>query len=353
MIIFDNIIFSILKSGGISVVWKELLRRIIADRFNYLCLDFNNAGLNIFRQQLDIPTEHLISKYYPLFKIQRYINPVVDYDEKFLFHSSYYRTCSNNRAINITTVHDFTYEFFAKGLRKYTHVKQKYNAIRNSDYIICVSNNTKKDLLHFLPDIKENKIQVIHNGVSKDYCPVLVDDNKLPFKQNSYLVYVGARDWYKNFDFAVEVLAETNYNFVIVGSALTDKEISFLENKIKGRYKYLGRISNEDLNVVYNGAFSLIYPSEYEGFGIPIIEAQKAGCPVIALNCSSIPEVIGESSLLFQDLQPKNALEIIDRLSDVSYRSEVIENGYVNAGKYTWDKMYTEITDIYRKCLLE
>jgi mannosyltransferase len=351
MIVFDNIIFSILKSGGISVVWKELLDRIIDNEdFHYLCMEYNHAEENIFRKQLNIPILHLKRINYPFFNIQRYINPIIKSDDSFIFHSSYYRICKNKKAINITTVHDFTYEHFSKGLRKLVHCHQKHQAIRNSDYIICISENTKKDLLTFLPDIPETKIEVIYNGVSDDYFLISkLDNSSLPFERNSYIIFVGARGWYKRFDFAIEVVVKTNLNLVIVGNELTSEEIKILNKKLANRYKYLGKISNQELNIAYNGAFCLLYPSEYEGFGIPILESQKAGCPSIAFNSSSIPEIIGESSLLFNSFNTDDVLKIIDKLRDNSYRNYIIEKGIINANKYSWGKMYNQIINLYKK----
>ena len=107
-----------------------------------------------------------------MLRYKRYL-PVTckNVNESFIFHSSYFRISSNPNAINITTVHDFTYEYFYHGLHKWIHCWQKYYAIRKSKYVVCISENTKKDLLNFLPDVDEKKIHVIYNGVSDDYYP--------------------------------------------------------------------------------------------------------------------------------------------------------------------------------------
>lgn len=347
----DNIIYSILKSGGISVVWKEMLSRIIIDNnIDYKCLEFNNSKENIFRKELNIPESKIINKKYLFFKLQRYLNPIVNESEKIIFHSSYYRTCSNPHAVNITTVHDFTYEYYSKGIRKYIHCWQKHKAIRNSQYIICISNNTKKDLLHFLPDISPDKIRVIYNGVSDDYCVLPnIHEEYLPCEKEKYLVYVGARYWYKNFELSIELARQTKLNLVIVGNELTKKETEILNNKLNGRYKFLGRISNKTLNLVYNGAFALIYPSLYEGFGIPIVEAQKAGCPVIAINSSSIPEVIGNVQTLVSRSSIEEATKIVNSLRETNFRNEIINEGINNSKRFTWDKMYTELSQLYNE----
>ena len=150
---FYNIIFSLQKAGGISVVWSELLKRMAKLGPNYKCLEYTGHEKNIFRKTLDIPESNLIRKNYPLLSFQRYLNPRVPHvctNTLFIFHSSYYRFCPCKNAINITTVHDFTYEYFFSGLRKILYCRQKYRAIRHSDHIICISETTKKDLLKFV-----------------------------------------------------------------------------------------------------------------------------------------------------------------------------------------------------------
>ena len=162
--------------------------------------------------------------------MKRYINPRIPLKEQFIFHSSYYRTSSSKYAINITTVHDFTYEYFSHGLKRMVHCWQKYRAIRRSDY-------------------------VVYNGVSDDYF-VIHDENKrtsnLPFLTDTYVLFVGGRAGYKNFQLVVDAIFETSLNLVIVGGLLTGKERFYLEEKLGSRYKYVGNISNIQLNILYN-----------------------------------------------------------------------------------------------------
>lgn len=90
---------------------------------------------------------------------------------------------------------------------------------------------------------------------------------------------------------------------MIVGAPLLAEELDFLQTELgQSNFMEMGRVSNEELNCLYNGAMALLYPSEYEGFGIPVLEAQRAGCPVIAYNASSIPEIIGDTPLLLDVL---------------------------------------------------
>lgn len=358
-ITFDNIIFTLQKYGGISVVWYELLKRILLD-FNITpsFIDFRNQ--NILRHQLDIPINNILKNNlskYPL-NIQRYINPKIT-AEKGIFHSSYFRTVSDNNIINITTVHDFTYEYFINGLAKRIHHQQKGNAIKRSKKIICISQNTKNDLLKFYPQIKEEQVKVVYNGVSEEYYPLSPMENHLfiPFRSKEYILYVGdRRSVYKNFRMSVEACKIVKIPLVIVGGGeLSQYEKSMLEVKLgAGQYIQLNGMTNAQLNQLYNHAAFLVYPSLYEGFGIPIIEAQKAGCPVICSNQSSIPEVAGKGAFLINEI---SALKIADILYQNKSRSgmttSMIKQGFLNAQLFSWDKCYQQTKQVYSEVYSE
>ena len=352
---FDNIVFDLQKSGGISVVWYELLKRICHQ--NDFCIRFidNEGSLNPYRQGLDIHEDQIL-KGDSCIAVSRYLPVSIKGSSPFLFHSSYYRYCNNPHAINITTVHDFTYEYYRKGLPKKLHCWQKYQALRHSQYIICISENTKRDLLKFVPDIEEDKIRIIYNGVSDDYCVLDHSESSsvIPFGRGKYVVFVGNRIGYKNFDFLKEMIAKSNYNLVIVGSPLSDEEVCDLERFVpRERYVCTGFLPNKDLNTLYNHAAALVYPSAYEGFGIPVLEAQKAGCPVIAYNSSSIPEVIGETPLLMNELTEKELLDKLSLLSNDELMKKVREDGLKNAARFSWDRMYQGYDNLYREAIAE
>ena len=350
-IILDNLIFSLQKSGGISVVWYELLSRLMKSNHSIQHLNYQND--NLFCKNLTFKETDIIKMDNSfVLSLKRYFNPCLKFRKPFIFHSSYYRTCDNPNAINITTVHDFTYEYYEYGLKRWIHSWQKNRAIRNSDYIICISENTKNDLLKFLPDVDEKRIKIIYNGVSNDYyrkdefCKL-----NIPYEPMKYVLFVGARNDYKNFKLSVQAMSNTDLKLVIVGPPLTEEETKFMNATLKDTNKFYctGRISNSELNDLYNYAYALLYPSVYEGFGIPVVEAQKAGCPVIVYNGSSIPEVIGKTPLLLESLSVDEIIKKIDLLKDSLIRDEVIAKGLENSKRFTWDRMYEQVVELYEE----
>lgn len=346
-ILLDNIVFSLQRAGGISVVWENIITELQRSNLEYECLEYPGTEGNIVRRAM-APFNSKVKKPLSMW-VERYNNLSFEASIPFIFHSSYYRTCTNKNAINVTTVHDFTYELFNKGLAARVHKWQKFRAIRNSDVIVCISENTKQDLLKFLPDVKPEKVRVIYNGVSEDYHQV---ETHRWDSLGEYVVFVGSRQPYKQFQFTVEAIKDTSYKLAIVGGKLSEAEVAFLDSTIgKDKYVYTGFLSNEELNELYNQAVCLAYPSAYEGFGIPVLEAQRAGCPVIAYNASSIPEVIGETPLLLNTLTVSEFHDKLNLLKQGSVRNEVIAAGLENSQRFSWKKMGDEYVELYRELL--
>lgn len=182
-----------------------------------------------------------------------------------------------------------------------------------------------------------------HNGVSDDYFRLdHLQAFDLPFPAMSYILFVGSRKKYKKFDLAIDVVKTLSLNLVIVGGEnLSRNEFNLLESKLgTAHYKYVGRINNNALNILYNHAFCLLYPSVYEGFGIPIIEAQKAGCPVIAFDGSSIKDIIGNTPLLFQKHTVEDITKCVSILYKESTQNCIINEGLKNSSRFSWDITY-------------
>lgn len=347
MIYIDNIISFLQKAGGISTYWFELTRRIPPNKK----IIFNTSHENIvFREYKNLSNNEslVINK-----KILRYLPFLKKIPENSIFHSSYYRFSFQKNIANITTVHDFTYEHFRTGVAKWIHHTQKMIALKWSDGIICVSENTKEDLLKFAPNTKN--IKVIHNGVGDEFKPLNAKNNFLQgdlakFQKKKYLLYIGDRSSYKNFNILPKIiLNHYDLQLVFVGGGKLKKDEEKILYPIRERAVHLIGISNETLNIIYNNAFCLVYPSSYEGFGIPILEAMKAGCPVISTNFSSIPEVAGDAALLVDQIETDAFLEKIQMLENPEFRSQLIEKGLKQAAKFSWDKCFEETYAFYEE----
>ena len=347
----DMIIFSLQKAGGISVLWAEFIKRAHRDGLDMQYILSKGWDSNaVFRElghvvsggnENTLPVQ--ISRCFP---IKRRISG------KSIVHSSYYRISRSLNAINIVTVYDFTTNFYGKnGIKKWAHILQKAYAIKHSDGIICISESTKRDLLRMYPKVEPSKIRVIHCGVGDDYFPIECDD----VADSECIVFVGGRGGYKKFDFAIELVSRTACSFTIVGGGeLSAREKEMLDEVLPGRYTFIEWVPNSELNKIYNTAICLLYPSEYEGFGIPVLEAMKAGCPVLAHNASSIPEAAGDAGILHNDYEHENWLNSIKSLSDSIYRGKVIQKGFVHSQGFTWEKTYKETIkfyeDVYGRC---
>lgn len=347
-ILYDNIIYSLQSCGGISVVWTNLLSRVMKKVPDVRMLEYDGAEENISRRGLDVPEEMIVRTKMRQKKFSRFFNPKLSNSSlstPFIFHSSYYRISSHPNALNVTTVHDFAYSMFVSNpLTRWLHCRQQYQAIRRADHVVCISENTRRDLHRFLPDVDMKKVSVIYNGVDARF-------SRLPdARMEDYVLYVGKRDRYKNFSSIVKPLAELGYKLKIVGVPLTAEERTKMES-CGLRYDYEGKVSDERLNRLYNNAICLLYPSLYEGFGLPVLEAQMAGCPVIAFNASSIPEVIGSSDLLLDDITTETLREKLDLVTNPARREDIVREGIENTRRFSWDRMADEYMRLYDSIL--
>ena len=352
---YDNIIYYLQNYGGISVYWNELSKRIkqksnIELKFIELNEDSNKFKERVFFDESNVVYDRKLS-----YKILKYLpisNKIVDNNS--ILHSSYYRFTRNKSIKHITTIHDFTYEFHIGGLSAKVHQFQKRLAIKNSAGIICISKSTKKDLLSFYPEIDNKIIKVIYSAASDCYYPIkninILETRFSSLKDKKILSFVGKRIKYKNFSLAVSILNNLpkEYHLVIIGGGNLNKEEIEILSCIEDRFTHFKNVNSEELNLLYNISFCYLYPSEYEGFGIPVLESMQAGCPVLCQNVSSIPEVYGQVDNLVMNINSlTECCDNILKLEDENYRRKVIEQGIRNAATFSWDKTFNETFDFY------
>jgi len=351
-ITYDNIVFSLQRAGGISVYWAKLIMGLSSRDINISY--YGDRSNNIFAKNLKIKVrkESIIPT-----NILRYLPFRRRLDTGSLFHSSYYRVSLQKDIKNVVTVHDFTHEYFRSGLARFVHHNQKKFALKKADGIICVSESTKKDMLKFFPGIKNKPIRVIHLAASDDFTVEnRTHDVSKEFKKIGnikYILYVGSRANYKNFDYVVHAIKKLpSYKLVVVGEEFSVKEARVLKDNLKDRFKLIKHPSIEELSFLYRRAFCFIYPSSYEGFGIPILEAMQSGCPVVALRTSSIPEVSGEAALLMDRLSINSIIEQVRSLEKGQTRDRLIKAGLEQSRKFSWDRCVDQTYDFYRELII-
>ncbi len=350
MLVLDNLIFSLQKSGGISVYWTELIKNyLVNNNYSFENLLFIEDKIklnqNFFRSSLVLPENNIKHQKATLLNRLRSIDLNIDSD--FIFHSSYYRVSKSNNAFNVTTVHDFIQEKLYPGFFN-LNIKMKKKAIENSDGIIVISNSTKFDLLNYYPTLDEKRIKVIYNGISNkfEYKENLFHERK----GNNFILFVGSRVNYKNFDFAISVLEKLkNYELYIVGEALKKQEEIKLKNKLGTRFKIFPNASIDLLNELYNQATALLYPSSYEGFGIPVVEAMKCGCPVVARNIPSIREISNGACFLIDKLDIDDYVSAIIELRKNRPKYQLL--GMEVANKFSWSTTAEKTYSFYQQIL--
>ena len=358
-ILLDNTIYSRLNIGGIFIFCYELFKFFLSHikKEELFFFESSLGRENFHRKQLPIDASQIIIEKDPGHELISKIMPIkVTLNDYYLYHFSYYRSLkTKDRHSEITTVHDFTHNFYSPLLKRIAHNKLKYDSIRKANGIICISNSTYSDLIRFCPPRKDQKVTVIHNGVSEDYFKILsLNKQQEEFLdiynlRSDYLLFVGSRANYKNFTFVLELLKTMpNFKLVVVGKDFNKNELKLMNKELLSRIVIISNVRNEELNLLYNFAYAFLYPSSYEGFGIPLIEAMKAGCPVLSLNNSSISEVSGNAGILFDTLSLKNFKDNLQELNNINFRLDITEKGYQQAQKFSWRKCCEETHAFYK-----
>jgi mannosyltransferase len=351
----DNIIFGLQSHGGISVYWSEILKRGAHEGVTWI--DPDSALSNLSRQLLPLELR-LENPFLPLI-INRYARVACSTG---ILHSSYYRIAKSQKTKLVTTVYDFTYERFRHGPARWVHQKQKMAAINRSDAIICISESTARDVVNFGGKDLTAKIKVTHLGASDDFKVFPGARTKLHsiypwlepvLAQKKIILFVGARTNYKRFDLAVHAIEkEPELHLVVIGGGLaTPTELKMTHELFaKRQIHFIPKVPASELPLWYNVAFALLYLSEYEGFGLPVIEAARCRCPVIAQNSSSIPELYGDHAFLL----PLSAgiYDIKERfraLENQLNRNQLIEACLQRARTFSWEKCWEETKGIYQQ----
>lgn len=261
----------------------------------------------------------------------------------------------------ITSVHDFSFllyrEFHPKERIEYFD-NYFFKNLKRSDMIITGSNFSKNEILHHT-DFSENQVRVIYHGIDRSLFR-LYPEPKVDFElPKAYILSVGSIEPRKNllgllkaYNLLDKALKE-RYKLVLVGfKGWENQEIMELIEQNKERIEYLGFISDEELAKVYALASLFVFPSFYEGFGLPPLEAMACGTPVVCSNSSSLPEVGGDAVVYCQADDIEDISQKIERvLSDTNLQKEMSQRGLEQAKKFSWEKSAQEHLDVFKEVM--
>lgn len=297
-------------------------------------------------------------------KIEKFIGPVD------ILHSFNWNLPPLSTGKMVATVFDMTPFLFPQfHLEKTIQLdKVRLDRIKKyADLVITISQNSKKDFLKFAPG---KRVEVIYPSVSEMFLEnFYYKKDELVMKKNSlkpnglrqgYILCVATLEPRKNVEGLIRAIAKLAsqgqalraYKLVIAGAkGWMSDHVYQLPKKlgIEDNVKFIGRVEDEDLPALYKNALCLVYPSIYEGFGIPILEAQACGCPVIASNTSSMPEVGGRGALY---VNPSSVDEIAKAIRGFGeFREMLIEAGFENVKRFSWEKSAEKLKSLYQRIL--
>lgn len=320
----DDIIFNVQKFGGASTYWSEVTSRL--------------------SEFVPRPIVRIKGG-----KFTRLYSPQ---SESKIFHSSHFRISKSSGVKNVTTIHDLIYEKgLAGGLGKILNLYERKKSVAHADAIICISESTRRDLFEYYGDLIGAKpVHVIHHGCTR--LPIRLpgdgsslsrgDQTGLNLASELFFIFVGGRAGYKNFElllnsFAAGGFALRGLRIICTGADFNDSERELIDRLRLSNYVFsIGFVDSITLGELYGVAQALVYPSSYEGFGLPALEAMAAGCPVICANASSLPEVVGESGLL---IDPNSTEQLVEAMSSVlseDVRRHYSRAGIVRAALFDW-----------------
>jgi len=301
----------------------------------------------------------LANNLYKYFQLETRVNIKKKID---IWHETYPLPIKVNNAKKITTIHDLI------PLKlPYTTLDDKKSffnltkdAIKNSNIILTVSENTKTDILHCF-DVNPDKIQVTYQPII-DHSHLVenhtreINLKKYNLKNKKYILFVGTIEPKKNLGRLINAYSclDTDMQLVIVGKKgwLWEDDISQLEalfgNSLHEKIKLLEYVSKKDLIYLYYGAFCLVFPSLYEGFGLPPLEAMSLGCPVITSNVASLPEVCGDAAIYVDPYNSDEIRQAIEKLiNNPEMQTQLVEAGKKRVDIFSIDNYTKKLYNAY------
>ena len=366
----DGIIYQLQSRGGISRIYIEILPRM-CDMDDSLRVTLLTEGK--LRQQ--VPVHRGIS-HRPIPDVELYLRPggtwkpvvphVRDLAKRLrvgrtdgkIWHSTYYTMLDHWHGRSVVTVPDMIHEMFPERFNDAEQDRfraQKRRCIEAADAIICISETTAQDLQRIC-GIGSDRIHVTRLAHSNVFRVLNNEDNPSPLPTGEpFLLYVGIRPRYKykNFDLLLDAYSawpgRKETALVLVSSPWSvDEERNLAELGIRERVHLLTDVDDNTLCRLYNRAVAFVYPSLYEGFGVPLLEAMACGCPIVASRIPSSLEIAGECPIYFDPAETDELIQALDRVLDEGRDSERVRMGLERVKQYSWDRTVAQTLEVYR-----
>jgi len=347
IILIDGVFFQLYETG-IARVWKSLLEEWSNNDFakNIIVLDRAGTAPKIpgirYRQ---IPQYN----YNDTDTDREILQQICDEEGADLFISSYYTTPQTTPSVFMA--HDMIPEIMGWDLN-HPMWREKHSGIQHASSYIAVSENTAKDLVKCFPDVNPDAITVAHLGVKDSFSPAKSEQiNAFKAKYGitkPYFLLVGPSTGYKNstlfFEAFIKLASRNGFDIVCTGSGgVLAPEWRTYTN---GSTVHMLQLSDEELAIAYTGAIVLVYPSKYEGFGLPILEAMACGCPVITCANASIPEVAREAAIYINDNDVEGLANALCEVQKPAIRQLLIDKGIEQAKKFTWSSAAKNVANV-------
>ncbi len=339
-IVIDGVFFQLYKTG-IARVWRSLLQEWAEDSFSKYIVVLDRAGT---APKIPGINYRAISPYdYNATDLDReMLQQVCDEEGADLFISTYYTTPISTPSVFMA--YDMIPEVLGANFDE-PMWREKHYAIRHASAYISISENTACDLVKFFPQIPSNLVTLAHCGVANNFSPASLEEvNGFKIKygiSKPYFILVGIGSGYKNanlfFQAFAKLYSKQGFEIICTGSGiLLNPEFRACTS---GSAVHMLQLSDEELRVAYSGAAALVYPSKYEGFGMPVLEAMSCGCPVITCPNASIPEVAGEAALYVNDEDVDGLADALCDVQKPTIRNSLIAAGLQRAQNFSWLKM--------------
>lgn len=258
---------------------------------------------------------------------------------------------------NVTTIHDV---YFLRDTTRFGFAKQLYLtvfvqlSVKLSKFVICVSNYTKSEILHFYSS-QEEKIRVIYQGFHKS---IPLEQGYEWLKQKHitkpFFLFVGTLEPGKNISSLITAFEKFSltHQLVLVGKKGWRTELlepPNISKQLRESLIWTGYLKDEEVATLYSKTVALVLPSTYEGFGLPVLEAMYHGCPVCCSNSSSLPEIASDAAIYFNPLVPEEIAKSMEKIKDTKLRKEIILLGYKNIEKFSWSKCTVQTLALYHQ----